>query len=135
MLPDPIVLLSTGDASPSGAAGASTSFARLRTLGLTTEYISVNGIASPTQPLYLRITQKKRAFGLLGVSSKYTCELEYHIDVPAVNGIPQADRPVKLTWSIDGNTIDLTAANRNRLLNVALGIEVPYGIALTSGQS
>lgn len=134
MLPDPIIA-SLADTAPTSAAGLSTSFARLRTLGLTTEYVAVNGVASATQPMFLRITQKKRAFGLLGVSSKYTCEVEYHIDVPAVNGIPQADRPVKFSWSFDGNTIDLTSIVRNRIFNLANGIEVTYGAAMTSGQS
>lgn len=134
MLPDPLTM-SLPDTAPTVAVGVSTSFSRLRTVGLVTEYIATNGIASPTQPLYFRITQKKRAFGLLGVSSKYTCELEYHIDVPAVNGIPQADRPVKFTWSFDGNTVDLTTPVRNRLLNAANVIEIFQGSAMTSGQS
>lgn len=134
MLPDPIIA-SLADTAPASTAGLSTSFSRLRTLGLTTEYVAINGVASPTQPMFLRITQKKRAFGLLGVSSKYTCEVEYHIDVAAVNGIPQADRPVKFSWSFDGNTIDLIPSVRNRMFNLANGLEIAYGASMTSGQS
>lgn len=133
MLSDPIVL-PVADSSPSVSAGASTSFARTRLNGLMAEYVATTGVASPTQPMYLRVTQKKRPFGVLGVVAKYRAELEYHIDVPAVNGVPQADRPVKFAWEFEGNTIDLTQLNKNRLLNVAVGLEFTFSGALSSGQ-
>lgn len=134
MLPDPIVSIYGADTTGSYTTGTSTSFSRVRTSGNTTEYVATNGIASATQPMFLRITQKKRQYGVQG-PVRYTVDVEYHIDVAAVNGVPQADRPIKFSYTVEGNSFDLTTTNVNRIFNIASGIFVAHNAALMAGQS